>query len=145
MWGNVHTPVGRDLEGGRSRVICVEGDSAFGFSGMEIETIVRYKLPVIVVVVNNNGIYGGMDEEVFADVVGDGTEASRATSLTSPPTALQPSVRYSNRKFFGFLFSASFFRYEKILNMFGLEGSLCKTVPEIEAAMRRALDDKELR
>ena len=37
------------------------GDSAFGFSGMEIETICRYKLPVCVVVFNNNGIYRGTD------------------------------------------------------------------------------------
>lgn len=26
------------------RVVCVEGDSAFGFSGMEIETIARYSV-----------------------------------------------------------------------------------------------------
>ena len=43
-------------------VLAVEGDSAFGFSGMEIETICRYKLPVCVVVFNNNGIYRGTDE-----------------------------------------------------------------------------------
>lgn len=47
------------------RVICVEGDSAFGFSGMEIETMVRYKLPITIVIVNNNGIYGGFDNETF--------------------------------------------------------------------------------
>lgn len=47
------------------RVVCVEGDSAFGFSGMEIETMVRYKLPVTIVIVNNNGIYGGFDQETF--------------------------------------------------------------------------------
>ena len=40
-------------------VLAVEGDSAFGFSGMEIETICRYNLPVCVVVFNNNGIYRG--------------------------------------------------------------------------------------
>ncbi len=43
------------------RVLAVEGDSAFGFSGMEIETICRYNLPVCVVVFNNNGIYRGTD------------------------------------------------------------------------------------
>ncbi len=43
-------------------VLAVEGDSAFGFSGMEIETICRYKLPVCVVVFNNNGIYRGTDQ-----------------------------------------------------------------------------------
>jgi oxalyl-CoA decarboxylase len=42
-------------------VIAIEGDSAFGFSGMEIETICRYNLPVCVVVFNNNGIYRGID------------------------------------------------------------------------------------
>jgi oxalyl-CoA decarboxylase len=42
-------------------VLAIEGDSAFGFSGMEIETICRYKLPVCVVVFNNDGIYRGTD------------------------------------------------------------------------------------
>jgi len=42
-------------------VIAVEGDSAFGFSGMEVETICRYKLPVCIVVLNNNGVYKGTD------------------------------------------------------------------------------------
>ena len=40
-------------------VLAVVGDSAFGFSGMEIETICRYNLPVCVVVFNNDGIYRG--------------------------------------------------------------------------------------
>jgi oxalyl-CoA decarboxylase len=43
-------------------VLAVEGDSAFGFSGMEVETICRYKLPVCVVVFNNDGIYRGVDQ-----------------------------------------------------------------------------------
>jgi len=42
-------------------VLAVEGDSAFGFCGMEVETICRYDLPVCVVVFNNNGIYRGTD------------------------------------------------------------------------------------
>jgi oxalyl-CoA decarboxylase len=42
-------------------VIAVEGDSAFGFSGMEVETICRYNLPVCVVIFNNNGVYRGTD------------------------------------------------------------------------------------
>jgi oxalyl-CoA decarboxylase len=42
-------------------VLAIEGDSAFGFSGMEIETICRYKLPICVVVFNNGGIYRGTD------------------------------------------------------------------------------------
>ena len=42
-------------------VLAIEGDSAFGFSGMEIETICRYNLPICVVVFNNGGIYRGTD------------------------------------------------------------------------------------
>jgi oxalyl-CoA decarboxylase len=40
-------------------VIAIEGDSAFGFSGMEIETICRYGLPITVVILNNGGVYRG--------------------------------------------------------------------------------------
>jgi oxalyl-CoA decarboxylase len=42
-------------------VLAIEGDSAFGFSGMEVETICRYNLPVCIVVFNNDGIYRGTD------------------------------------------------------------------------------------
>ncbi|KQP10307.1 MAG: oxalyl-CoA decarboxylase [Methylobacterium sp.] len=44
-------------------VLAVEGDSAFGFSGMEVETICRYELPICIVVFNNNGIYRGTDTD----------------------------------------------------------------------------------
>lgn len=40
-------------------IVSVQGDSAFGFSGMEIETIVRYNLPIKLIVLNNGGIGGG--------------------------------------------------------------------------------------
>src|SRR5499433_273065 len=45
----------------KQQVIAIEGDSAFGFSGMEVETICRYNLPVCVVIMNNNGVYKGTD------------------------------------------------------------------------------------
>ena len=43
-------------------VVAVEGDSGFGFSGMEVETMCRYRLPVKIVILNNGGIGGGMEE-----------------------------------------------------------------------------------
>ncbi|MGH6790333.1 MAG: oxalyl-CoA decarboxylase [Pseudolabrys sp.] len=52
--------IGAAVETGKP-VLAVEGDSAFGFSGMEIETICRYDLPVCVVIFNNDGIYRGTD------------------------------------------------------------------------------------
>ena len=62
-------------------VLAVEGDSAFGFSGMEIETICRYKLPVCVVVFNNNGIYRGTDQ-------------NRSGSEDPAPTVFVENARY---------------------------------------------------
>ena len=52
--------IGAAIETGKP-VLAVEGDSAFGFSGMEVETICRYGLPVCVVIFNNNGIYRGVN------------------------------------------------------------------------------------
>jgi len=61
-------------------VIAIEGDSAFGFSGMEIETICRYELPVTVVVLNNGGVYRGDDVNPLGDA--------------PAPTALSSSARH---------------------------------------------------
>ncbi|MFZ3567110.1 oxalyl-CoA decarboxylase [Streptomyces sp. BH097] len=51
------------VESGGAPVVAIEGDSAFGFSGMELETICRYDLPVITVIMNNGGVYKG-DETI---------------------------------------------------------------------------------
>jgi oxalyl-CoA decarboxylase len=48
-------------------VVAIEGDSAFGFSGMEIETICRYRLPVTVVILNNGGVYRGDEQPTGSD------------------------------------------------------------------------------
>ena len=63
-WGNMGVGMGSAIaaavETGKP-VLAVEGDSAFGFCGMEVETICRYELPICIVVFNNNGIYRGTD------------------------------------------------------------------------------------
>jgi oxalyl-CoA decarboxylase len=63
-WGvmgvGMGTAIAAAVETGKP-VLAVEGDSAFGFSGMEVETICRYNLPICVVVFNNGGIYRGTD------------------------------------------------------------------------------------
>ena len=43
-------------------IISVSGDSAIGFSGMELETACRHKLPIKIVVLNNGGIGKGIAE-----------------------------------------------------------------------------------
>lgn len=61
-------------------VVAVEGDAGFGFSGMEVETACRYKLPIKIIVLNNGGIGGGV-EELRSD-------------RPVPPSVLTPGARY---------------------------------------------------
>lgn len=68
-WGIMGIGMGSAVAGAvetGNQVLAVEGDSAFGFSGMEVETICRYDLPVCIVIFNNNGIYRG-DGENWGD------------------------------------------------------------------------------
>jgi len=62
-------------------VVAIEGDSAFGFSGMELETICRYSLPVVTIVFNNGGIYRGVD-------------VNRGGGTDPAPTAFVKDSRY---------------------------------------------------
>ena len=100
-----------------AKVVCVEGDSAFGFSGMELETIARYKLPIVLVIINNNGIYSGFETELYRDI----TEGEDPT-VTSPPTALLPMVQYN-----------------KMADMVGVTGHLVRTQEQITSVMTTAL------
>jgi oxalyl-CoA decarboxylase len=61
-------------------VVAIEGDSAFGFSGMELETICRYRLPVVVIVLNNGGVYRG--------------DGANTVSADPSPTTLMPQARH---------------------------------------------------
>ena len=90
-------------------VIAIEGDSAFGFSGMEVETICRYNLPVCVVVFNNNGIYRGIDVNPTggADVA--------------------PTVFVKNA------------RYDKMMEAFGGVGVHATTPAELQAGLDEAI------
>src|SRR5213079_261199 len=94
------------------QVIAVEGDSAFGFSGMECETICRYDLPVCVVILNNNGVYRG--DEV------------------NPTGGPDPSP----------LVFVKDARYEKMMEAFGGVGRHVTTPAELRAAMEEAIRSK---
>ncbi len=91
-------------------VLAVEGDSAFGFSGMEVETICRYQLPVCVVVFNNNGIYRGTD----------------VNPTGGPDVATTVFVKDA--------------RYDKIAEAFGGVGVHVTTPDELKRAVDAAMD-----
>lgn len=101
------------------RVICVEGDSAFGFSGMEVETICRYNLPIIILVVNNNGIYQGFDADTWEKMLN-----FQGTATTVPPMCLLPNSHY-----------------EQVMTAFGGKGYFVQTPEELQDSLRQALQD----
>eukprot|EP01054_Gregarina_sp_Poly1_P006976 Gregarina_sp_Poly_1__6975@NODE_379_length_9079_cov_111_368842_g312_i0_p2_GENE_NODE_379_length_9079_cov_111_368842_g312_i0NODE_379_length_9079_cov_111_368842_g312_i0_p2_ORF_typecomplete_len708_score111_80TPP_enzyme_N/PF02776_18/2_4e23TPP_enzyme_N/PF02776_18/6_9e03TPP_enzyme_M/PF00205_22/5e03TPP_enzyme_M/PF00205_22/3_4e14TPP_enzyme_M/PF00205_22/8_8e02TPP_enzyme_C/PF02775_21/4_6e03TPP_enzyme_C/PF02775_21/1_5e03TPP_enzyme_C/PF02775_21/2_7e14Pept_tRNA_hydro/PF01195_19/0_04POR_N/PF01855_19/16POR_N/PF0 len=65
----------------RASVFLIQGDSAFGFSGLEFETIRRYNLPIAICVLDNGGMYA-MDEAEDKDT-------SRPNKLWSPDYCLK--------------------------------------------------------
>ncbi|XP_068180581.1 2-hydroxyacyl-CoA lyase 1 [Antennarius striatus] len=105
----------------RQRVVCVEGDSAFGFSGMEVETMCRYNLPVVIIVVNNNGIYSGMDLKTWQEMAKMGD-----LTAVAPPVSLLPEARY-----------------DEVMTAFGGRGFLVRTVEELHSALQLSLSDWE--
>uniref|UniRef100_A0A8D1TN15 2-hydroxyacyl-CoA lyase n=1 Tax=Sus scrofa TaxID=9823 RepID=A0A8D1TN15_PIG len=110
--------VAKDRNPGQ-RVICVEGDSAFGFSGMEVETICRYNLPIVLLVVNNNGIYQGLDIDTWKDMLKSGD----ATTV-APPVCLLPHSHY-----------------EHVMTAFGGKGYFVQTPEELQKSLRQSLAD----
>ena len=95
------------------QVIAVEGDSAFGFSGMEVETICRYKLPVCIVIMNNNGVYKG-------------TDVNPTGGLDVAPTVFVKGARY-----------------DKLIEAFGGVGVNATTPAELRKAMEEAIRSKK--
>jgi len=112
-WGvmgvGMGTAIAAAVETGKP-VLAIEGDSAFGFSGMEVETICRYNLPVCVVVFNNGGIYRG------TDVNPSGGSDAATTVFTKDA------------------------RYDKMMEAFGGVGVHVTTPDELSRAVNAAMD-----
>lgn len=98
---------------GNKPVIAIEGDSAFGFSGMEVETICRYKLPVTIVIFNNGGIYKGSSPNLSG-----GADPSPTTLMTNA-------------------------RYDKLIEAFGGVSHNATTPDELRQAIADGLKSKQ--
>lgn len=94
-------------------VVTIQGDSAFGFSGMDIETVCRYGLPVTVIIFNNNGIYRGDGK----DLSGKGDPS---------PTDL---LRHA--------------RYDKLMDAFGGLGFNATNEEEIRHALTASIESRK--
>ena len=92
------------------KVVCVEGDSAFGFSGMEVETACRYRLPITFIIVNNNGVGGGPNE----------LDPAKGPL---PPGAYTPNAHY-----------------ERIIEVFGGKGYYVTEPSQLKATLQEAME-----
>jgi 2-hydroxyacyl-CoA lyase 1 len=93
------------------KVFCIEGDSAFGFSGMEVETAARYGLNNLTfIIINNNGVGGGPDE-----LTGD--------ALKNPPGAYTPKAHY-----------------EKMAEIYGGKGFFVTEPDQLRPALEEAIN-----
>lgn len=108
--------IGAAVATGKS-VVAIEGDSAFGFSGMDFGTICRFKLPVTVVIFNNGGIYNSM-----------GVNPSTDPSIEHDPAPTTLDIAA---------------RYDKMGEVFGVKNAYVTTPAELSEALTAAIASKE--
>ncbi|CAN6674920.1 2-hydroxyacyl-CoA lyase [Trichomonascus vanleenenianus] len=96
-------------------VVAIEGDSAFGFSGIEVETAVRSKLPMIVYIMNNSGVYHGVDPSAYK------------SGKPLPSTALQLDTAY-----------------HAMAESLGADGYFATTLEEVKAATEKAVTSNKV-
>lgn len=102
------------------KVICLLGDSSFGFSGMEIETLCRYRLPVIICIINNSGIYNGIPFDTSSSSLEE-----RVSSV--PPTSLSGLEQA---------------RYEMMSLAFGGQGFFITEPTQIHPSLKKAFQSE---
>ncbi|KAF5798729.1 putative indole-3-pyruvate decarboxylase, Entero, DHS-like NAD/FAD-binding domain superfamily [Helianthus annuus] len=102
----------------KENVSRMEGDSGFGFSAMEVETLVRYQLPVVVIVFNNGGVYGG-DRRNPEDITGPYKD-------DPAPTSFVPGAAY-----------------HLLIEAFGGKGYLVGTPDELKSALTESFSARK--
>ncbi|KAK2739891.1 hypothetical protein FQN55_009064 [Onygenales sp. PD_40] len=118
----------------QKKIVALEGDSAFGFSAMEVETLARHRIPALIFVVNNSGIYHGdtQTEEEWKALQHD-TVTDQTTSTSTGPEKKglrSTSLLYETR-------------YEHLAAMCGGRGYFVRTEEELEKATREGFLEEE--
>lgn len=105
--------VGAAVASGK-HIVAIEGDSAFGFSGMEYDTICRWNLPCTIVIFNNGGIYNNIGVNM--------AKPGEPSYGMAAPTTLDLHARY-----------------DKMADAFGGKGYYVTTPAELKAAFTEAI------
>ena len=113
---------------GPKKIVALEGDSAFGFSAMEIETMARYNMDILIFVLNNGGVYHG-----------DSDSADEWLAMQRNTTSGQQSSGGLRSTSLGFEVG-----YEKIAQACGGLGFSVRTVEELEKATREGFQSERV-
>ena len=110
---------------GNKKVVCIEGDSAFGFSLAEVETMSRYGMDILIFVVNNGGVYHGdsADAETFFLKQQNTIKGNKEGGLRSSSLGWEVG-------------------YEKVAEMCGGKGFLVRTPEELARATEEGFKAK---
>jgi 2-hydroxyacyl-CoA lyase 1 len=113
---NLPNPEGSAGSTSRKKIVCLEGDSAFGFSMPEVETMARYNMDILMFVINNGGIYHGDSDDSDAWLkLQENSRQGEKGGLRSTSLGYQVG-------------------YEKMAEMCGGKGFLVHTPEELERA-----------
>jgi 2-hydroxyacyl-CoA lyase 1 len=126
------------------KIVALEGDSALGFSAMEIETMARQGMDVLIFVMNNSGVYHGDSEsgEEWHKMRQQSLEGDTAVDLSRDAEQVRTTGR-GNKK--GLRSTSLWYetRYEKLAEMVGGKGYFVRTEEELEKASREGFMERE--
>jgi len=103
--------IGAKLARPERKVVVVAGDYGFSLSAMEMEVCVRHKIPIVVIVANNQGNNGSLKQNFFPP------------DYPERVSMFQPELEYN-----------------QIMQMFGGKGSTVADASALHAALSEALD-----
>ncbi|KAL3478997.1 hypothetical protein BJX99DRAFT_245209 [Aspergillus californicus] len=121
----------------RKKIVAFEGDSAFGFSAMEIETLARYRIPALIFVVNNSGIYhGDTTTEDAWKTLQDQTVSNNTKWAPDHTNSAETAHIQEEKK--GLRSTSLLYetRYEMLATMCGGNGYFVRNEEELEKATR---------
>ncbi|WPH02723.1 Hypothetical protein R9X50_00559100 [Acrodontium crateriforme] len=124
---NFTEPEGMSGPAGRKKIVAIEGDSAFGFSAMEVDTLARYQMDVLIFVINNGGLYRGDTDS--SEKWKERQKVTVAGETANAPGLSALSLGYETD-------------YQKIAEMAGGIGIVARTPKELKDATERGFHAK---
>ncbi|KAL8772253.1 MAG: hypothetical protein Q9209_002465 [Squamulea sp. 1 TL-2023] len=119
------TPLTAVGKSGKKTIVCLEGDSAFGFSAMEVETTARYGMDILIFVINIVGVYhGDADDEETWQELRDATLGPGSSDQGDKKGLRSTSLKFGTR-------------YEDLASIGGGMGLVAGTPKEVEEATRK--------